>query len=79
MGPSYENFRDVVTKMQEADAIHIVNDGDELEAAFLQMLTDRDAARAMGERGRRVFEEQQGATGRAVAALLGLVRDEARR
>jgi hypothetical protein len=28
----------------------------------------------MGERGRRVFEEQQGATARAVEAILGLVK-----
>jgi hypothetical protein len=28
----------------------------------------------MGERGRRVFEQQQGATGRAVVALMGMVR-----
>jgi len=28
----------------------------------------------MGERGRRVFEEQQGATGRVVVAMVGMVR-----
>ena len=28
----------------------------------------------MGERGRRVFEEQQGATARVVAAIVGLVQ-----
>ena len=32
MGPSFENFRDIVAKMQAADAIRIVQDGDELEA-----------------------------------------------
>jgi 3-deoxy-D-manno-octulosonic-acid transferase len=47
---------------------------DSLEAEMVRLLTDREAARAMGERGRRVFEEQQGATGRAVEALVGLVR-----
>ena len=52
---------------------------DSLEAEMLRLLTDHEAARAMGERGRRVFEEQQGATGRAVEALVRLVRDEARR
>jgi 3-deoxy-D-manno-octulosonic-acid transferase len=74
MGPSYENFRDVVGKMIAEDGIRIVHDKDELETALIQLLTDREAARAMGERGRRVFEEQQGATGRAVAALAGMVR-----
>jgi 3-deoxy-D-manno-octulosonic-acid transferase len=79
MGPSYENFREVVGKMLAVDGIRIVQDKDELESALVELLTDREAARAMGERGRRVFEEQQGATGRAVAALVGLVRDEVRR
>lgn len=115
MGSSYENFRDVVSKMIDAEAIRIVgkdkefypvskrkdpdgieaaerigdlrSDTDasstrlcrELETAVIDLLTDREAARAMGERGRRVFEAQQGATGRAVAALVGLLRDEARR
>jgi 3-deoxy-D-manno-octulosonic-acid transferase len=74
MGPSFENFRDIVTKMQEADGIRIVRDKDELETALIELLTDREKARAMGERGRRVFEEQQGATARAVEALVGMVR-----
>jgi 3-deoxy-D-manno-octulosonic-acid transferase len=79
MGSSFENFRDVVGKMVAEDGIRIVQDKDELEAALIELLTDREAARAMGERGRRVFEQQQGATGRAVAALAGLLRDEVRR
>jgi 3-deoxy-D-manno-octulosonic-acid transferase len=101
MGPSFENFREIVTRMQTAQAICITAGEaqlpsekaqagqlyrseiyamrDSLEAEMLRLLTDREAARAMGKRGRRVFEEQQGATGRAVAALVGLVRDEARR
>jgi 3-deoxy-D-manno-octulosonic-acid transferase len=45
----------------------------ELEAELVRLLTDREAAKAMGERGRKVFEEQQGATGRAVEAILALV------
>ena len=73
MGSSYENFRDVVGKMIALDGIRIVQDKDALEADLVELLTDREAARAMGERGRRVFEEQQGATGRAIVALLGMV------
>jgi 3-deoxy-D-manno-octulosonic-acid transferase len=74
MGPSFENFRDVVEKMRVADAIRIVQDKGELEAALVELLTDREKAPAMGERGRLVFEEQQGATARTVEALVGLVR-----
>jgi len=73
MGPSFENFRDVVGKMIAQDGIRIVLDKVGLEAALVDLMKDREAARAMGERGRRVFEEQQGATGRAVAALVGMV------
>jgi 3-deoxy-D-manno-octulosonic-acid transferase len=108
MGSSYENFRDVVSKMIAAKAICIVGkdqdfysaprgkDSDgmeaaerigamrdgtgdsssrlcrELERALIGLLKDPEKARAMGERGRRVFEEQQGATGRAVEALVAL-------
>jgi 3-deoxy-D-manno-octulosonic-acid transferase len=94
MGPSYENFRDIVTKMKAADAIAILgqNTGvsplrptasgrddasvlvEELEETLVQLMTDREAAKAMGERGRRVFEEQQGATARAVEAIVGMVK-----
>jgi len=73
MGPSFENFRDIVAKMQAANAIRIVQDKDELETALTVLLTDREAAKAMGERGRKVFEEQQGATGRAVEAVVAMI------
>jgi 3-deoxy-D-manno-octulosonic-acid transferase len=74
MGASFENFRDIVAKMQAADAIRIVKDGEELEVTFLELLSDRDAALAMGERGRKVFEAQQGATKRAVDAIVAMVK-----
>jgi 3-deoxy-D-manno-octulosonic-acid transferase len=74
MGPSFENFRDVVGKMVAADGIRIVQDDVELGEALVELLADRDAAKAMGERGRAVFEAQSGATGRAVEALVELVR-----
>lgn len=74
MGASFENFRDVVGKMQAADGIRIVQDKDELQLALVELLADREAAKAMGERGRAVFEAQSGATGRAVQALVALVK-----
>jgi 3-deoxy-D-manno-octulosonic-acid transferase len=73
-GPSYENFRGIVGRMQAADAISIVNDEEALSAELIRLLTDRESARAMGERGRKVFEEQQGATKRAVEAIVALVK-----
>jgi 3-deoxy-D-manno-octulosonic-acid transferase len=94
MGPSSENFRDIVAKMQAVKGIAILEQTAVLSAAaqerasgrddsfyrmqtladkLIELLTDRTAAKAMGERGRRVFEEQQGATGRAVEALVAMV------
>lgn len=70
MGPSYENFRDIVSSMQKANAIRIVQNSDELQSVLAEMLANPKAARAMGERGRSVFEKQQGATGRAIEAIL---------
>jgi 3-deoxy-D-manno-octulosonic-acid transferase len=94
IGPSHENFRDVVEKMKAVDGIVVLggvkygglsaslrsgrDDAaslvEELEETLVRLLTDRQAARAMGERGRRVFEEQQGATGRAVEAMVAMVK-----
>jgi 3-deoxy-D-manno-octulosonic-acid transferase len=60
MGPSYENFRDVVERMREADGIVMVKDGDELGVTLVELLKDRERAAAIGARGRSVFEAQAG-------------------
>jgi len=74
MGSSYENFRDIVAKMQSADAIRIVKDQEELEQTLIALLEDKQTAKAMGERGRKVYEEQQGATKRTVDVIVGMVK-----
>lgn len=74
MGRSYENFRDIVGKMQDEYAFRGVRDKDDLERVLIELLTDRRQAKAMGERGRAVFEAQSGATGRAVEALVAKVK-----
>jgi 3-deoxy-D-manno-octulosonic-acid transferase len=73
MGSSFENFRDIVTKMQAADAIRIVDDEDQLEATLIHLLTQPAEAKALGQRGRAVFESQQGATARTVTAILSMI------
>jgi len=78
MGPSYENFRDIVGSMQKANAIRIVQNSDELQSVLAEMVANPKAARAMGERGRSVFEKQQGATGRAIEAILATLKVGAR-
>ncbi len=75
MGASYENFRDVVRRLQKEDAIGIVRDGDELGQVATSLILDRQRAKAMGERGRKVFEQQQGATDRSVQAIAGWIAE----
>jgi 3-deoxy-D-manno-octulosonic-acid transferase len=74
MGPSYENFRDVVERMQAADGILIVQGREEFEATLIDLLKNREKAAAIGERGRAVFDAQAGATVRTVQALMALLQ-----
>jgi len=74
MGPSFENFREVVESMRQAKAIRIVAP-EMLTETLIAMLQNIEEARALGERGRMVFEEQAGATARTVQALTALLQE----
>ncbi len=65
MGPSYENFREVVNGMRRAEAVRIVQP-EELPATLVTLLEDDGG---MGKRGRAIFQAQSGATARTVATL----------
>jgi 3-deoxy-D-manno-octulosonic-acid transferase len=69
MGPHYENFRGIVEKLRAENAISIAEPAG-LKAALRFLLDDKTSAEAMGERARRVFASEAGATSRAVEALL---------
>jgi 3-deoxy-D-manno-octulosonic-acid transferase len=69
MGESYENFRGIVDALVAEEAIRIVRP-QELKTVLAEVFADFAAARAMGERGREVFEREAGATARAVDAIL---------
>ena len=97
VGPSFENFREIVDAMRASDAIRVVSpqpagltpasklaggpgsrpgtpiDSQSLMEALCGLLENRGEARAVGERGRRVFEAQAGATARTADALMELV------
>jgi 3-deoxy-D-manno-octulosonic-acid transferase len=73
MGPSYENFREIVDAMVLHDSIRIVTTTG-LSDALVAMLRNRNEARTMGERGRMLFEAQAGATARTAQALLELMQ-----
>ena len=68
MGEHFANFRGIVEAMRAREALKIVRP-EELAGTVASLLGDRASAEAMGERGRQVFEEQAGATGRTVSIL----------
>ena len=72
VGPSFENFREIVDDMQAHDAIRVVEPRG-LAEALCGLLEDGAEAKALGERGRLVFETQAGATERTVDALMNLI------
>jgi len=67
----------VVAKLKEVGGIRIVHDEVELSNVVADLLADREEARTVGEAGRRVLEEQQGATARSVKAIVSLISGEA--
>lgn len=68
MGPHYANFRTITEDLIAHHAIRIApKEG--LAEALIELLKNPRAAEEMGERARRVFEEQAGATTRAVGAI----------
>ena len=74
MGPSFENFREMVEGMRATDAIRIVAP-ERLSETLIALLRDNEDAKALGERGRAVFEAQAGATARTVQALMALLQE----
>jgi 3-deoxy-D-manno-octulosonic-acid transferase len=69
MGPSYENFREIVDAMRALDAIYIVEHGN----LTLALHTAMGRGRAVGLRGQQFFQAQTGATARTVIALTDLL------
>lgn len=72
IGPHMQNFQAITSDFMEADAVmQIRNEGD-LLPAIRSLLQNREQARAMGERGRRVVEQRQGVAQRIAFHLLRL-------
>lgn len=76
MGPSYQNFRAIVELLMLRDAIGIVESGsaEVLAMALHEQLRPRGrATEGRGERALAVYEEQAGATGRTMTALMAIL------
>jgi 3-deoxy-D-manno-octulosonic-acid transferase len=74
MGPHYENFREAVELLRSATALRLT-ERVELGEVISTLLEDSQAAKAMGARGKKVLEEQAGATQKAVEAVVRLLSE----
>jgi len=72
VGPSTENFRDIVEVFCRAQAIRVLTTSP-LAQTFLDLLANRDECAALGQRALEVMRSQQGATEKTVNALLHLL------
>ncbi len=68
-GPHMQNFRDIARLFLDAQACLQVRDGNELADSVLRLFADRTAARELGERGKQVLAQHQGATGRVLEQI----------
>ena len=75
VGPAMQNFAEIAETLLSERGMIRIGGQEELGAALLDLLRDRDAALAIGERGRRVAEAQRGATARAIDAGMRLYGD----
>jgi 3-deoxy-D-manno-octulosonic-acid transferase len=74
VGPSMENFRDMADQFDAAGAWRRVEDASGLGAAWRHWLDEPPVAQAMGERARRLVEDNRGALQRTLEALAPLLR-----
>ena len=73
VGPSTENFRDVVEAFRRAGALRVV-DPTSLTPTVLQLLQETAQRELLGQRALEVMHSQQGATERTTGALMGLLK-----
>ena len=74
IGPHYENFRGIVESLRKADAIVIAEPAD-FPQAIGNLLSNESAADTIGARARKVFENEAGATERALTTLLDILKE----
>ncbi len=73
VGPHTENFRDIIGIFRQVDAVRIAQPAD-LADVLLDLLRNDGARRGLGQRARKVLEEQMGATERTLEALRTLIQ-----
>ena len=73
-GPHMENFREIARRFVGAGGAIQVSGAQGLAREALRLLEDPARARAMGDTGRRLVEENQGATARSLAHIETLIQ-----
>ena len=76
VGPSTENFRDIVEVFRRTDALRVVTP-ETLATTVLRLLEDDDEREGVGRRALEVMRSQLGATEKTVQALVGLLEERA--
>jgi len=76
VGNHTENFRDIVGMFQSRDAVRIVGSA-ELPLVLMELISNPEERRALGQRGTEALRSQMGATGRTVQALEKLLAGRA--
>jgi 3-deoxy-D-manno-octulosonic-acid transferase len=79
VGPHTRNFRSEVKLLVDRGAAAVVEDRRELTAELDRLLSDPRAANRMGQAGRAVIRESQGATERTLARLNPILEGAERR
>ncbi len=75
VGPTTQNFAEIVTALLAEKGLIQIAGADELGPTLLDLLSDRDKALTVGESGQRVAEAQRGATAKALDAGMRLYGD----
>lgn len=73
VGPNTWNFKDVVERLQAAEALTVIHDADSLAQFVKQAAADRSWRNEQGERAQEVVLQQQGATARTLTVLAPLL------
>lgn len=77
-GPNTWNFRDIVSRLLEAEGAAVVHDAADLEAFVRRAIDDQAWARSLGQRARQLVLSQQGATKRTAELIQSLVAPHAK-
>lgn len=72
-GPHIQKTYDVASALQSRQAISITADTEELVNAFLDLYRNPDTAELLGKRGKAWIEENQGACGRTIDFIQGVL------